>query len=134
MARKSAASLTVVPYKAPGDGRLAAPQSLSDRERLIWTKIVASKPADWFSVDTEALLTGYVTAIVSYERLSEQIKLAEIDDIDTKGMNQLQSMQERQARLMQSFATKLRLTQQSRYTPQAAATQNKLAAGVRPWD
>ena len=41
-------------------------------------------------------------------------------------------MIERQARLIQTFATKLRLTQQSRYTAATAAVVSGKASGDRP--
>jgi hypothetical protein len=43
-------------------------------------------------------------------------------------------MIERQARLIQTFATKLRLTQQSRYTAATADVVSSKASGARPWD
>ncbi|MEP7073421.1 MAG: hypothetical protein ABI727_04490 [Nitrosospira sp.] len=43
-------------------------------------------------------------------------------------------MIERQARLIQTSATKLRLTQQSRYTAATAAVVAGKASGNRPWD
>ncbi|WP_176767760.1 hypothetical protein [Nitrosospira sp. Nsp18] len=43
-------------------------------------------------------------------------------------------MIERQARLIQTFATKLRLTQQLRYTVATAAVEAGKASGARPWD
>jgi hypothetical protein len=58
-----------------------------------------------------------------------------LDDIgDLKTLNRIQAMIERQARLIQTFATKLRLTQQSRYTAATAAVASGKVSGVRPWD
>ncbi|SEL60786.1 hypothetical protein [Nitrosovibrio tenuis] len=53
---------------------------------------------------------------------------------DLKTLNKVHAMIERQARLIQTFATKLRLTQQSRYTAAAAAVASSKASGPRPWD
>jgi hypothetical protein len=53
---------------------------------------------------------------------------------DLKTLNRIHAMIERQARLIQTFATKLRLTQQSRYTAATAAVVAGKASGTRPWD
>ena len=42
-------------------------------------------------------------------------------------------MRDKEAKRATSIATKLRLTQQSRYTPQAAATADRKVSGARPW-
>jgi hypothetical protein len=43
-------------------------------------------------------------------------------------------MRDTEAKRATSIATKLRLTQQSRYTPQAAATADRKAgSGAKPW-
>ncbi|WP_159462740.1 hypothetical protein [Nitrosovibrio sp. Nv4] len=50
-----------------------------------------------------------------------------------KTLSKLHAVIERQARLILTFATKLRLAQQSRYTPTIAAVAAGKASGVRPW-
>ena len=138
MAKKSAASMSVVASIKPKDARLSPPASLTDRQKELWLEIVASKPADWFTVDAKSLLVGYVKAIASYETLSARIDMMESADnvapVDIKTEDKLYAMLERQARLVQSFATKMRLTQQARYTTTSAATKAAKASGGRPWD
>ena len=135
MARKSQAALSVVPFSSVAlDGRLPAPSTLGDREKLLWLQIVSTKPADWFAADTEALLFGYVCAIGSHEYLTDKIKKGERDNLETDEIKELYILQERQAKLMLQFATKMRLSQQSRYTALSAATADKKASGKRPWD
>ncbi|SEN71410.1 hypothetical protein SAMN05216404_106167 [Nitrosospira multiformis] len=135
MAKKSAASLSVVAVK-PRDSRLEPPANITDRQRELWLEIVASKPADWFTRDAQSLLLGYVKAIASYEILSARVDAVEaqggMDDL--KDEDKLYAMLERQARLVQSFATKMRLTQQARYTTGSAATATEKAGKSRPWD
>jgi len=137
MAKKSSASLTVVPNN-PMDARLLAPKRLTSRQKELWSEIVSSKPAAWFDAANSALLLGYVKSIVSHEILTSQSDAIEATlmepDADLKRLNRLHIMIERQSRLIQTFATKLRLTQQSRYTPATAAVMAGKASGVRPWD
>lgn len=134
MPKKSAASLSVVPPSVATV--LASPKSLTARQRELWREIVLSKPASWFDRSTAPLLAGYVNAIASHEILAARSDAIEatLEDGDLKTLNKLHAMIERQARLIQTFATKLRLTQQSRYTAATAAVVAGRASGVRPWD
>jgi len=136
MAKKSAASMSVVASITPKDSRLPPPASLTARQKELWLEIVASKSADWFTVDAQSLLVGYVKAIVSHEVLAQRVDFMEASDerLDLKDEDKLYAMLERQARLVQSFATKMRLTQQARYTTTSAATKSAKASGGRPWD
>lgn len=136
MAKKSAASMSVVATIKPKDARLAPPASLTPRQKELWLEIVASKPADWFTVDAQSLLVGYVKSISSYEIISARVEAVEADGgmEDLRDEDRLYAMQERQARLVQSFATKMRLTNQSRYQNSTAAVKTAQASGGRPWD
>ena len=135
MAKKSAASLSVVASISPKDSRLIAPVSLTARQKELWTEIVAAKPSNWFTVDAQSLLVGYIKAIASHEIISARVDLIEsqggMDDL--RDEDRMYAMQERQARLMQSFATKMRLTQQAQYTTKSAATASNKAGISRPW-
>jgi hypothetical protein len=139
MAKKSAASMSVVASIKPVDARLAPPESLTARQKELWIEIVAAKTSDWFTVDAQPLLVGYVKAIASHEALSVRVDAMEagghIGGLDSlKDEDKLYAMVERQARLVQSFATKMRLTQQARYTTGSAATATARAGKSRPWD
>jgi hypothetical protein len=138
--RKSTASLTVV-KTVPLDQRQQAPSFLTARQREIWKSVVDSKAADYFSNDTKPLLVAYVKAVEAHELLSVRVESFDMDmlaDMDgIKLLDRLQAMQERQGRLFQSLATRMRLTQQSRYQNTTAAIKGKSGAstvGVRPWD
>ena len=134
MGRKSAASLSVVPKGIVTV--LSAPKSLTARQAVIWREIVLARPASWFDPSNAPLLVGYVNAISSHEVLAKRSDTIEttLADADLKLLNRVHGMMERQAKLIQTFATKLRLTQQSRYTPAAAATAAGKASSTRPWD
>lgn len=141
MARQSAAAkeaLSVVTH-LPGQ-RLEPPARLPTEAAGIWREIVATKPYDWFNADSAHLLEAYCHAVVSHRLVSKGVSAYTDEMMATpKGValyDEMTRMQERQARVMATIATKLRLTQQSRYTPQAAATAAKKtgAGGARPWE
>lgn len=122
----------------PGQ-RLAPPERLTGAAAEIWRQVVASKPHDWFTADSSHLLEAYCHAVVAHRLVSVGVSAYTPELMSTPTgvaqYDQLTRMQERQARVMASIATKLRLTQQSRYTPQAAATAaKKVGGGARPWD
>ena len=139
MARPSKESLSVVTH-LPGT-RPEPPERLSADAAEIWRAVVSSKPHDWFTSDTLHLLEAYCHAVVSHRLIS--IGVADFSPAlmaNEKGpalYDKLTRMQERQARVMATIATKLRMTQQSRYVPHAAgrasARVNKVV-GARPWD
>jgi hypothetical protein len=132
MARQSAASLAVV-RNLPGK-RVAPPDGLTDAETELWQAVVDSKPAEWFGADSAPLVVEYVRAVgmcgVLDERLQSMLgdKHAAANDIKL-----ILDMRDKESRRACTLATKLRLTQQSRYTPSSAGTANKRAAGKRPW-
>jgi hypothetical protein len=137
MARKSVEALSVITH-LPGQ-RTEPPAGFPAPASEVWRAVVASKPHDWFTADSVYLLEAYCHAVVSHRLISLGVaafdsgKMAEPAGVAL--YDQLTRMQERQARVMTSIATKLRLTQQSRYTPQAAATAaKKVGGGARPWD
>ncbi|SES71167.1 hypothetical protein SAMN05216412_101333 [Nitrosospira multiformis] len=136
MAKKSSASLSVVPPRVATP--LSPPTTLTARQKELWKEIVLSKPAAWFDRANAPLLCGYVKSIASHEFLTSQADSLEAELVDGGGdlktLNRLHGMIERQARLIQTFATKPRLTQQSRYTAATAAVVANKASGARPWD
>ena len=113
--------------------RMAPPRGVSDDESRLWREVVDSKPVEWFQPDSAPLLTEYVRAVVMSGQLDIQVKAALVGG-ETGELKALLDMRDKESKRVVSIATKLRLTQQSRYTPQAAATANKKAAGGRPWE
>lgn len=137
--RKSAAELSVV--VAPEFRKRPSPPSdLTPEQAKIWREIVASEPADFFGTAAlQAMLADYcrhrssidaVTSIINTFK-PEWLKASE----GAKRYKELLRMREMETRAAASLATKLRLTNQSRYTPQAAATASRNAAkGMKPWE
>jgi len=143
MARRSADSLSITTISIPL--RAKPPRELSKRQKKLWKEILNTKPPDWFEADSLPILRAYVVAIDMHEQLTAEI--AGLDDllVDIRdpieripllqGKLKILEAQTKQAALMAALAVKMRLTQQSRYTPQAAATANKkTAAGKKPWE
>lgn len=131
MSRRSTASLSVVPIGMPA--RLTPSNDLPEAQRALWLAIVESKPVEWFGEDSAPLLKEYVRAVTMCDLLEAQVQaaIAGGDSTEVKGYL---DMRDKESRRVASLATKLRLTQQSRYTPQAASTANKrIGAGAKPW-
>ena len=136
--RKSAASLAVV--RPITDHRPSPPDDLTDEQAAEWRRIVHRMPSDWFPVETQPLLAALCRHIVLARRLAVIIAefrtewLAEDGGLDR--LEQLAKMQDREHRAAASLSTKLRLTNQSRYTPGRAVTEAAKggSGGKRPWD
>lgn len=130
MAKKSTESLSIATVSIPV--RAAAPVDLNARQAELWDDVLGTKPPEWFEADSMPLLKAYVVCIDLHEKLSAEINNMEVTDPE---IIPLVKLQESQSRTMSTLAVKMRLTQQSRYTPMAAATANKKAAsGVKPWE
>lgn len=131
MARKSTASLAIVP---PASTREAPepPADLAESERALWREIVESKPLDWFGPDSLPVLKEYVRAVSMCDHLSTVVKgVFRGGDIDE--MKKALDMRDKEARRAASLATKMRLTQQSRYGARSAERADRQASGKRPW-
>jgi phage terminase small subunit len=123
--------------------RPEAPSHLTDDEAQLWREVVATKPADWFGRDSQPLLAAYCQAVVMHRQLSAMwhaaIERSKGDELNERlaalaSIKDLNGMLTKTAGSVAALATKLRLTQQSRYTPQAANTASKKAAPLRPWE
>jgi hypothetical protein len=136
--RKSAASLSVVAGAI--DGRPQPPADLTEFQRDLWQKTVAAEPLDQFRTATlQQLLKEYVRHCEAAHVLAAQIAEFRVEWLATddglKRYDRLLGMRDRETKALADKATKLRLTNQSRYTPQAAATAAKNAAPrAKPWE
>lgn len=130
MSKPSSASLSVVPVQPIG--RVSVPDGLSAEEAQLWTHVVDSKPADWFGEDSAPLLVEYVRAKVSCDVLHAQVQAA-LAGGEAKEIKDAMQLRDMESRRLLSIGTKLRLTQQSRYTPKAASTADRGAGGRKPW-
>lgn len=137
MARKSAASLSVIAGSI--DRRPEPPSDLTAVEAEVWERTVAHEAADVFGTAAlQQMLKDYCRHVVAAERLGKVIEGHMAGDpgeeaISLKELDCLLKMRDRETKAIADKATKLRLTNQSRYTPKAAATAAKSAGAARPW-
>src|SRR5262245_51196766 len=115
------------------------PSDLTEGQAGIWREIVASEPPDFFASSATQLLLTHACYHADAIRMlnkefsnfrSEWLKSAE----GMKTYNAYLKARGEETRRFSLIATRLRLTNQSRYTPQAAATASRNTAKVRPWE
>lgn len=135
MSRKSRDALAIM---TPGPlHRLVPPAGITPAQAQLWAAIVDTKPAGWFDAGTAPLLAEYVRAVTMSDRLEEEIRTWSDRGFKPDLLVPILKARDAEAKRVASIGTKLRLTQQSRYTPQAASTATRRtmgAAGSRPWD
>lgn len=136
--RKSSAELNVVTVNLLT--RPDAPESLNHRQKEVWDEVVSGEPVDFFQTGAlQLLLASYCRHIEASEKAS-----AVIDEFQTQWLkseegarryDHLCKVRERETRAASSMATKLRITNQARYTPKAAATAAKNTTKLaKPWE
>ncbi len=135
--RKSAAALSVVAGKI--DGRPKAPEDLTQFQREVWDRTVSNEASGFFKTAAlQQLLKEYCRHVESAHKLAGMIQMFEqaqaMDDEDIAQYERLLKMRDRETKAIGDKATKLRLTNQSRYTPQAAATAAKNASPSKVWE
>jgi hypothetical protein len=116
------------------------PEDLTPAQSQVWRSTVASESSDFFRTSAlRDLLRDYCCHRADADALTKQINLYDLDtamDPDAiKAVGKLLMFRDREAKGAADKATKLRLTNQSRYTPQAASTAAKNASTQRkPWE
>ena len=129
--RKSLASLSVITPSVVR--RVEPPADLTEAEADLFSQIVATKPADWWTVDNAPLLVEYVRALTMLDLLAAQIRGA-LKDGEAATIKDLMKLRDMESRRAMSLATKMRLSQQSTYSTRAADTaKGKAGAGAKPW-
>ena len=145
MSRKSQAELIAVAGTI--DSRPAPPKTLNKEQQALWKKVCAAEPVEFFKTPvTQQLLMDYCRHQTSAEWLTKQIECSielskmEPDDrpagqtpMNLKDLDTFMKMRDRETRAATEKATKLRLTNQSRYTTRAAATAGKKGSEKKPW-
>lgn len=126
------------------EGRFGArpepPSELNERQAEIWRETAASESSDFFGTAAlRTLLADYCRHREAAESISKIINEFKAEWLkSTEGAKRyhgLLRMRELETRASMACATKLRLTNQARYTPQAAATAARnVARGPRPWE
>lgn len=116
---------------------LEAPDELTTAQAAVWRGVVATKPADWFDAGSMPLLAAYCRVVVESERLSQLVDAMSTEWLkDDEGLcryKELRKLQSMAAADVVRLARQMRLSQQSRYDTQKAATANRKGGGSRPW-
>ncbi len=133
--RTSAASLSVIAGAI--DGRPSPPTDLTKAQKEIWERTVANEAVDVFKTAAlQQLLKEYCRHVDTAGRLSRQIEaaMAEGSEVELGALDRLLKMRDRETKALADKATKLRLTNQARYTPQSAGTAARKAhTEQKPW-
>lgn len=116
----------------PPSVHLLPPEGLTEDQAGVWRTVVGARSADFFSEDAAPLLEEYCRVVVMCRLLAFQVEAALAAD-EPSSLKALLGMRDKESRRMASLATKLRLTNQSRYTPQAAGTAAKKGGGGKVW-
>ena len=138
--RKSAASVETNVIQGAFGQRAQPPADLTDAEAGIWREIVASEAIEFFNTAAlRGLLKDYCRHRAAADKISEVINLFQVDwlknEEGVKRYSDLLKIRDLEAKGAADKATKLRLTNQARYTPQAASTASKNASrGKLPWE
>lgn len=135
--RKSAASLSVVVGSI--DGRPKPPSDLTKFQAGVWERTVANEAATFFNTAAlQQMLKEYCRHCESAHKLAKLIEVVEqatsFDEESIKAYDKLLLMRDRETKAIGDKATKLRLTNQARYTPQAASTAAKKGQERKPWE
>lgn len=137
MPRKSAAALSVV-APLPGQKRPEPPEELTKDEAVEWRAVVDRLPADWFPRESHQLLVQYCRHVVKARVIAGLIADFEAEwtatDEGLHRFDKLTMMAEREGRAISSLATRMRLSQQSRYAHKTAhAKAADPNAARKPW-
>lgn len=138
--RKSAAELGVTVIGGGIPERPKAPSGLSSAQMDVWNEVVRTEPAGFFNTAAlKGLLTSYCRHREASDLLSVEVDAFDVDwlkdDAGARKYDLLLRMREREAKSATSLATKLRLTNQARYTPKAAGTSTRNQPRVaKPWE
>ena len=134
--RKSAAELGVVHGILQ---RPEPPDELTPEQADEWRAVVARMPVDWFGREIHPLLCAYCRHVTNARRIAALIEAVHDLDIGDRTalmrLNRLLGLQERQSNALMGLATRMRLTNQSRYTAGSAASQAKGGHSGKPlWE
>jgi len=134
--RKSSARLGVTQGLAK---RPEPPDELTPAQAEEWRAVVTRMPVHWFPREIWPLLCAYCRHVTNARHIAGMIEDAHRGDMTDRAAlmryNRLLGIQERQSSSLMGLATRMRLTNQARYTATAAATQTRGdVMGRKPWE
>lgn len=119
--RKSSASLSIVPLTQPAPSiRPQPPARLGKVARDIWRSTTSSRPADYFDAASLPMLEAYCRAHAEYLRVQSALESMN-PKRDAKEYARLARTADSLTGRAAMLATKMRLSQQSRYDGRTAA-------------
>ena len=121
----------VIPVAGPSVHLAPAP-GLTDDQAQVWRETVGARSADYFGEDAAPLLEEYCRVVVMCRLLAVQIEAA-LAGGEPGELKSLLDMRDKESRRLTSIATKLRITNQSRYTPDKAAVKARKGSGGKVW-
>ena len=126
MPRKSAAALSVLP--PPRTRRPEPPDELSEEETVEWKAVVDRLPPEWFPKETHQVLVAYCRHVVRGRMVARWIKSFRDEYLRMEGgvdrIDKLFAMGERESKTITMLATRMRITQQSRWQPSTAHSRS----------
>lgn len=136
-AEKEVANLSVV--KGNFGERPEPPKELNRSQKEIWKRVTAGEPPEFFAtVATQNLLRDYCRHVDEANKLSDAIEaLDDPLDGDLSKYKTFLNLRDRETKAAGDKATKLRLTNQSRYNPmkaQRAVDNNDPEPAGKPWE
>ncbi len=131
--RQSAASIATATPQSPVE-RQARPDacySLPDEGAEVWRATLEALPAGWIGAEALPVLAAYCRTTVALRRIGQLIYQAEheTEGLDLAEYNLLLSAHAKQAQVLKTLATSLRLTPQTRLRAESAGRK---ADGHRP--
>lgn len=111
---------------------LPCPEGLTADQATVWHETVHSRSSDYFGPESVPLLAEYCRVVVMCDVLDEKVQAA-IAVGEPAVIKAFLDMRDKESRRMTSIATKLRLTNQSRYTHKTAGTAANKGAGGKVW-
>jgi hypothetical protein len=113
--------------------RPAPPAELTKGQAEEWRRIVDRMPHDWFPQETHSILVALCRHICHAREIAGMINEFQpawcAEEGGLERLDRLGKMLDREHRGVATMATKLRLTNQSRYTDRRAATQSRQVFG-----
>jgi len=114
------------------------PAELTKTEALLWDEIVASRNPEYFDVAAIPLLKEFCRIQTQLDLLGTAISEFEPDWLKKadglKRLKDLSGLQDRAQARMGLLATKMRLTQQSRYVKDSTKPRPNSNSGPKPWE
>jgi hypothetical protein len=156
--RRSAEAMSIVPRIVPvvEPQRPDPPGHLNAAEKREWRAYVARMPPTWFGSETHALLADLCRAVVLSRCFGSQLNeaIGGLPGLETRlravnqgledkdyiaamdrylaRMAEFAKLQLEQSKHIKTLSTALRLTPQSKYTPETAALRTRSPAEVAP--